>query len=517
MAEELNYSLEFTPTWIVAVVCFVIVFISLCAARALHKLGKFLAHEKQDALNEALQKLKEELMLLGFISLLLTVFQNIISKICIPMVLASSMLPCKREVSKNSHHLRRLLSSELSSEHCTEKGKAPLLSLEALHHLHIFIFVLAVVHVIFCVTTMILGGARIRQWKHWEDSIKRELTESHKAADGDDIRAHQEALVRKHADGYWRKAAVVSWLMAFFKQFYGSVTKTDYIALRQGFIKEHFPQVQDFDFHKYMFRTLEVDFKKIVGISWYLWLFVVIFLLLNLDGWHTYFWLAFLPLILLLLVGAKLEHIIARLALEVADKKKDQESQQQQQQHHQHRHHHPRLVLWRKKEEPETRVKPSDKHFWFGKPGLVLILIHFILFQNSFEIAFFFWIWSTYGFHSCIMEKVGYIIPRLFMGVLVQVLCSYSTLPLYAIVTQMGTRYKPGMFREESTIKKWYEDAKGKEEARGESTSSGAKGTQMKRMEIELSEIVHITEQAEIIQVDSEQPTVATRNHTINN
>jgi hypothetical protein len=41
------------------------------------------------------------------------------------------------------------------------QGKVPLVSLEALHQLHIFIFVLAVVHVIFFVTTMFLGGARV--------------------------------------------------------------------------------------------------------------------------------------------------------------------------------------------------------------------------------------------------------------------------------------------------------------------------------------------------------------------
>ena len=35
-----NNSLEFTPTWVVAVVCFVIVMLSLFAERGLHKLGK---------------------------------------------------------------------------------------------------------------------------------------------------------------------------------------------------------------------------------------------------------------------------------------------------------------------------------------------------------------------------------------------------------------------------------------------------------------------------------------------
>ncbi|GLT41632.1 hypothetical protein SLA2020_156790 [Shorea laevis] len=71
-------------------------------------------------------------------------------------------------------------------------------------------------------------------------------------------------------------------------------------------------------------------------------------------GWHTYFWLSFLPLILLLLVGTKLEHIITRLAQEIVDKKmQDQEA---------------------------AREKPSTKHFWFHRPGIVLDLIHFILF-----------------------------------------------------------------------------------------------------------------------------------------
>ncbi|KAL6563557.1 MLO-like protein 1 [Orobanche gracilis] len=46
------------------------------------------------------------------------------------------------------------------------------------------------------------------------------------------------------------------------------------------------------------------------------------------------------------------------------------------------------------------------------------------------------------------MGKVGYIVPRLVIGVFIQVLCSYSTLPLYALVTQMGTRFKKSIFDE---------------------------------------------------------------------
>ncbi|KAL2341481.1 hypothetical protein Fmac_009421 [Flemingia macrophylla] len=418
MAEELNQSLEYTPTWIVAVVCSIIVFISLCVERAIHRLGKYLKSRNQIALFEALHKLEEELMLLGFISLLLTVFQGLISHICISPSLATQMLPCKRprESTEASEHnqiyydaiinRRRLFSTDTGLEHCRQKGKVPLLSLESLHHLHIFIFVLAVVHAVFCVITMVLGVARIQQWNGWE-KVNIEYISSNK---------EYHEFFKAHSHGHWRRAAVVSWLRSFFKQFFGSVTKYDYLALRYGFVKEHSKDPK-FDFHNYMQRTLEVDFRKVVGISWYLWLFVVLFLLLNLEGWHTYFWLAFLPLILLLLVGAKLEHIIARLAQESID-------------------------MMEKEGIKGTRVKPSDEYFWFARPALVLDLLHFILFQNSFEIAFFFWIWCTYGFDSCIMEKISYIIPRLIMGAIVQVLCSYSTLPLYTLVTQMGSEIK---------------------------------------------------------------------------
>lgn len=70
---------------------------------------------------------------------------------------------------------------------------------------------------------------------------------------------------------------------------------------------------------------------------------------------------------LLLAVGTKLEHVITQLAGEVAAK---------------------HIAV-----EGDLVVKPSDDHFWFHRPRLVLFLIHIILFQNSFEIAFFFWIW----------------------------------------------------------------------------------------------------------------------------
>ncbi|KAK4339812.1 hypothetical protein RND71_041274 [Anisodus tanguticus] len=107
--------------------------------------------------------------------------------------------------------------------------------------------------------------------------------------------------------------------VAFFKQFYGSVTKSDYVVLRIGFIR------------------------------------------------------------LLLLVGTKLEHIITELAQEVDERSP---------------------VV-----DETTPVRPSDELFWFNSPTVVLYLIHFILFQNSFEIAFFVWIWMGSRFKKGIFDQ----------------------------------------------------------------------------------------------------------------
>ncbi|KAL5226822.1 hypothetical protein ABZP36_015087 [Zizania latifolia] len=450
VAGEEAAALEFTPTWIVAAICSLIVFISLAAERCLHYLGKTLKRKNQKALFEALLKVKEELMLLGFISLLLTVFQGMLRKTCIPPKWTNHLLPCRKMEDQAEqrgtsqahfaaagvlgHFGRRLLlEGGQGADHCQNKGKVPLLSLEALHQLHIFIFVLAITHVIFSALTMLLGGAKIHQWKHWENDIPKD--------DAGNVprrvtHVHQFEFIRERFKGIGKDSIIISWLHCFVKQFYGSVTKSDYTTMRLGFIMTHCQTNPKFDFHRYMVRALEADFRKVVGISWYLWIFVVIFLLLNVNGWHTYFWISFIPLLLLLAVGAKLEHVITQLAHEVAEK-------------------HSAI-------EGDLVVKPSDEHFWFGRPRDVLYLIHFILFQNAFEIAFFFWILTTYGFNTCIMDHAPFILPRLVIGVIIQLLCSYSTLPLYAIVTQMGTFFKKEIFDEhvQQSIVGWAQKAK---------------------------------------------------------
>lgn len=46
------------------------------------------------------------------------------------------------------------------------QGKVPFVSSDGIHQLHIFIFVLAVFHVIYCILTMALGRAKVYNFIH---------------------------------------------------------------------------------------------------------------------------------------------------------------------------------------------------------------------------------------------------------------------------------------------------------------------------------------------------------------
>ncbi|XP_038895755.1 MLO-like protein 6 [Benincasa hispida] len=376
-------SLEQTPTWAVAVVCFVLLAISIFIEYSLHLIGHWLKKRHKRALFEALEKIKSELMLLGFISLLLTVGQGPITEICIPEHVAATWHPCtkerekeiNKEMEKSVKHLatngrrllhlagaggsfRRILAAAGGEDKCAAKGQVSFISAEGIHQLHIFIFVLAVFHVLYCVLTYALARAKMRSWKTWEKETKTaEYQFSH---DPERFRfARDTSFGRRHLS-FWTKNPALMWIVCFFRQFVRSVPKVDYLTLRHGFIMAHLaPQSHtQFDFQKYINRSLEEDFKVVVGIRYY-----------------------------------------------------------------------------------TALIK-----------CLVLLVILFYFFEFQYE----------FGLNSCFHEHVEDVVIRISMGVIVQILCSYVTLPLYALVTQMGSTMKPTIFNERvaAALRNWYHSAR---------------------------------------------------------
>ncbi|XP_038685522.1 MLO-like protein 10 [Tripterygium wilfordii] len=163
--------LDQTPTWAVACVCAVIIIVSILLEKILHKLGTWFTERHKRALFEALEKVKAELMILGFISLLLTFGQTYFIRVCVSPKVANTMLPCAKKETSNAssedEHRRRLLWLErrslaaAGSDFKCNDGLEPLMSIEGLHQLHILIFFLALLHVIYSAITMLLGRLKV--------------------------------------------------------------------------------------------------------------------------------------------------------------------------------------------------------------------------------------------------------------------------------------------------------------------------------------------------------------------
>ncbi|KAG0485196.1 hypothetical protein HPP92_009275 [Vanilla planifolia] len=422
-------SLAETPTWSVATVTTAMVFVCLLVERCIHRLGKWLKKTKRKAMLASLEKIREELMLLGLISLMLSQTARWISEFCVPSSLFSRrFFACSdREIDCEENWAGRmeLGRTELTSEelkrftgNCPEHHE-PFVSFEGLEQLHQFLFILGITHVLYSFATVALSMAKIYSWRKWED-------QSHTLST-DDLQARRSRMLKRqstfvfhHASHPWSKHKILIWMLCFIQQFRGSIAKSDYLALRLGFIANH-KLPPNYNFHKYMVRSMEDEFHGSVGISWSLWIYVIVCIFVNIHGLNIYFYLSFVPAILVMLVGTKLHHVVALLALGVVEATGPFVG---------------------------TQLKPRDDLFWFGNPEFLVWLVQFISFQNAFEMATFIWsLWQVEAC-SCLIKGRLMIVIRLLSGLLVQFWCSYSTLPLNVIITQMGSKFKKSLIAE---------------------------------------------------------------------
>ncbi|XP_030447750.1 MLO-like protein 3 [Syzygium oleosum] len=470
-------SLQETPTWALAAVCFLFISFSIFIEHLIHLLCHWLKRHRKTALFEAVEKLKSVLMLLGFMSLILAVTQRSISKICVPTRVANKMLPCRKSMpTKTTKKLgfgrtlsadssldwiaegvlndvpwqmeRRLAEGGEDSDYCDSQGMTSLISQQGLNQLSIFIFVLAVMQIVYSVLTMALGRAKMRRWKGWEKETQ--TVEYQAANDPNRFRFTRQTTFGRRHMGAFTDTSLHLWTKCFLRQFFHSVAKVDYLTLRHGFISAHLSTNKSFDFQKYIQRSLEDDFKVVVGISPFMWFIVVIFMLVDVHGWYVYLWVSFIPLTIVLVLGTKLEVIVARMALQLQDQN---------------------TVI-----KGTPLVQPNDKLFWFSHPKYVLTLLHYTLFMNAFELAFFIWITLQFGIKSCYHEHLEIIIVRAVLAVTVQVLCSYITLPLYALVTQMGSQFKSAVLEEQTAnvIKQWHAGVREKrKKQKGDASNHG--------------------------------------------
>ncbi|MCO5614545.1 hypothetical protein L7F22_068828 [Adiantum nelumboides] len=403
----------------------------------------------------AFEKMKDELLMVGILSLALATGQDAFTKACVRASWYKHARLCDdygKDATKAIHvsihsQQRRQLAAAADATSTCKAGHVEFISATGIHDLHIFIFTLAAVHIVFTVIIIAIGMWIVGRWKAWEARV----ADKEKLIIGGGARITvQTTFVRRRATSKWLKNPIVAGVAAFFKQFFRTVTESDYVTLRGGFIKNHFADNPGFNFYNYIQRSFQDDFKHVVGISPGLWVYAIIWLLANVNGWETNLLVSLVPLILVLVIGTKMQLILTEMANEIQEQNA--------------------VILGM------PIVKPNDVHFWFGQPRFVLKCFHFIVFQNALTAAYAIWVAVTFPTHTCVNGSKTSFIERTAIGVFVQVLCGVVALPVYALVSQMGSRLKKSVFNENvnSAVSRWHVRAK-KMSSKGENDSSHGK------------------------------------------
>ncbi|XP_044489420.1 MLO-like protein 4 isoform X2 [Mangifera indica] len=188
-------------------------------------------------------------MLLGLISLLLAQWARWISKICVNSSLFNSKFYiCSENGSGIKEHVLLRSSFFFQNEssippkgiishtsHQCDGGHEPFVSLEGLEQLHRFLFVLGITHVLYSCLAVGLAMSKIYSWRKWE-------YQAIPAADAGlqekkfKVMQRQSTFVFHHASHPWSRSPVLLWMLCFLQQFKSFIQKSDYLALRLGFI-----------------------------------------------------------------------------------------------------------------------------------------------------------------------------------------------------------------------------------------------------------------------------------------
>ncbi|MCO5614543.1 hypothetical protein L7F22_068826 [Adiantum nelumboides] len=211
----------------------------------------------------AFEKMKDELLMVGILSLALATGQDAFTKACV-------------RASWYKH-------ARLCDDYGKDATKAVHVSIHSQQRRHLA-----------AAADATSTCKAVGRWKAWEARV----ADKEKLIKGGGARITvQTTFVRRRATSKWLKNPIVAGVAAFFKQFFRTVTESDYVTLRGGFIKNHFADNPGFNFYNYIQRSFQDDFKHVVGISPGLWVYAIIWLLANVNGWETNLLVSLVPLI----------------------------------------------------------------------------------------------------------------------------------------------------------------------------------------------------------------------------
>jgi len=144
-----------TPGWRISLIFTIFVVLSFAIEKGLHAAERRIREVGYKGLLHTMRKVEEELLILGFLSLLLTAFSSFLVRICVDCGAYGCMEDAVTEAGavESAAHARALLGRALLSatDACSNPcpaGKEPFWSAEALHQTHLFVFILAIIFIL---------------------------------------------------------------------------------------------------------------------------------------------------------------------------------------------------------------------------------------------------------------------------------------------------------------------------------------------------------------------------------
>jgi hypothetical protein len=272
----------------IAIVLVIFVVFSTMLEIGLEKITEYFEHQHRHGMVEVIEKIKEEFLLVGVLSLLLSVMEDNVFAICMskpwafltPATHCPSIYPVNtgNATSSAGSSSRRMLLAEASSSaaaagpQCegTNESYDRVIDVNALHQVHLLIFWLAVGHVIASFVTYYVARFTVQRWANWEEKLIKDLKEE------------TDRIVwkpKKGASQYATNNKCRNHLFGWSVVFCGMDSHT-LLSLRRFYISRHnlTPKFKIFDM---VMEDLEHDFSDVAGIRFWMWLALCAQLLTN--------------------------------------------------------------------------------------------------------------------------------------------------------------------------------------------------------------------------------------------
>ncbi|KAL4451706.1 hypothetical protein ABPG75_007368 [Micractinium tetrahymenae] len=327
MAQFTGPSIADLPGWRIGLIFLLFCIIAIAYDYGAEALDRYLKRHGKRALRHVVRRLQGELLVLGLLSLLLVAFESYLLRICIPCSGDACAWGCPEppyveqgqagSSGAGGHRRLRTLQAAwagagggrgllasgatgqlgcLQAEETCGLGSEPFWSQLAIVQAHLFLFVIAVVHILYACISMLLCLWKLRRWRRYEEAAREQP-----------LRPLHSRFLPRPGDH-----ALAHFLRCTASMLADSVNGDVYASLRRLFI-ERLDVHPAFNFHEFLVESMEEEFAGIVGVSSVLWCILLLWIMLP-PASYQMVWLPALAVSAGFVVAVKLQSIIICLA-----------------------------------------------------------------------------------------------------------------------------------------------------------------------------------------------------------